>query len=90
MQRLRWDHERKYGAGLQDVLRRVMYNRGLVYTLLMRPCIPEASACASEGTLAITPSCLSEANTATDVTQLMQQFKYEIQRLAPLSEEITF
>ena len=63
MQRLQWDHERSMVQGVQ---RCVMYNRGLVYTLRLRPCIPEASACASEGTLAITPSCLSEAITPTD------------------------
>ena len=37
MQRLQWDHERSMVQGL---LRCVMYNRGLVYTLLLRPCMP--------------------------------------------------
>ena len=40
--------------------------------------------------LAVNPTSLSEANMPTDVTQLMQEFKSEIQRLAPQPEDITF
>ena len=87
MQRLRWVHESKYGTGCAATCH--VQQRACVYFAPV-PVYICGCACASEGTLAITPSSLSEANMPTDVTQLMQHFKYEIQRLAPQPEDITF